>query len=249
MPTASAISFTFNPCEQVEAPPPPGDRRTAVLDTAQLLLLLDVLASHRLYGLFAVAGTLGLRPSELIGLRVGALSLDGDAPALVVREQLQRIKGGDGKTILHRERSTKGGREDKPNPRSIPLSAELVALLRAHLAALRDERERRGADPVEPGPDELLFVTERGTPINDRNLLRTLHRACARAGVPRVSLHSLRHSAGSVMLAHGAQLIDVSAILGHSSPLITARIYAHSFDAGKRTAVDVASAALFRKGA
>ena len=99
---------------------------------------------------------------------------------------------------------------------------------------------------AEPGPDELLFITERGAPINDRNLLRTLHRACARARVPRVSLHSLRHSAGSVMLAHGAQLVDVSAILGHSSPLITAKVYAHSFDAGKRQAANSASAALLR---
>jgi len=51
------------------------------------------------------------------------------------------------------------------------------------------------------------------------------------------------------MLAHGAQLIDVSAIVGHSSPLITARIYAHSCDARKRHAVNAASAALLRKGA
>jgi integrase len=237
-----------NPCDQVEAPPPPGDRRTAVLDTTQLLCLLDELASHRHYALFAVGGTLGLRPSELIGLRVGALSLDGDAPSLVVREQLQRIKGSDGKTTLHRERSTKGGREDKPNPRTIPLSAELVALLRTHLAAMREERVLRGVEPAEPGADELLFVSERGTPINDRNLLRTLHRACARAGVLRVSLHSLRHTAGSVMLAQGEQIVDVSAVLGHANANITASIYGHSFDAGKRSAVAAASAALLRKG-
>jgi integrase len=65
----------------------------------------------------------------------------------------------------------------------------------------------------------------------------------------RVTFHSLRHSAGSVMLARGVELVDVSAVLGHSSPLITARIYAHSFDAGKRHAIDSASAALLRKGA
>lgn len=237
-----------NPCDQVEFPPPPGERRTAVLDTTQLLALLNVLAEHRQYALFVVGGTLGLRPSELIGLRVGALTLDGEAPSLVVREQLQRIKDGDGKTVLHRERSTKGGREDKPNPRTIPLTAELVVVLRKHLAAMTEERAKRGVEPAEPGPDELLFVTERGAPINDRNLLRTLHRACARAGVPRVSLHSLRHTAGSVMLAQGAQIIDVSAVLGHANANITASIYGHSFDAGKRSAVAAASAALLRKG-
>jgi integrase len=51
------------------------------------------------------------------------------------------------------------------------------------------------------------------------------------------------------MLAHGAQLADVSRILGHSSPAVTARSYTHSFDAGQRQAVTLASAALLKKGA
>jgi integrase len=121
-----------------------------------------------------------------------------------------------------------------------------VAVLRTHLAAMTEERVKRGAR--RPSADELLFVTERGTAINDRNLLRTLHRACARAGVPRVSLHSLRHSAGSVMLARGEQIVDVSATLGHANANITASIYGHNFDAGKRSAVNAASAALLRRG-
>jgi len=233
-----------NPCLQVDAPPA-GPRRTAVLDEPQLRRLLDALAGDRLYPLFAVAGTLGLRPSELIGLRIGTLFLDGDAPALVIREQLQRFKGADGKQVVHRERSTKGGDENDPNPRTIPLSAELVAILRAHLTAMKAERLKRGEGA--PDPDDLLFVTERGTPINDRNLLRTLHRACKRAGVPRTSLHGLRHTAGSVMLANGEQIVDVAAVLGHKNPNITAEIYAHSFDAGKRSAVNAASAALLRR--
>lgn len=233
-----------NPCNQVDAPPA-GPRRTEVLDTAQLQKLLDTLAGDRLYALFALAGAIGPRPSELIGLRVGALLLDGDEPALVIREQLQRFKGSDGKQQTHRERSTKGGDEADPNPRTIPLSSELVAILRAYLTALKAERLKRGEGA--PGPDDLLFVTARGTPINDRNLLRTLHRACKRAGVPRTSIHGLRHTAGSVMLAQGEQIVDVAAVLGHKNPNVTAEIYAHSFDAGKRSAVNAASAALLRR--
>lgn len=236
-----------NPCLQVEEPPKPGGRREEVLDIPQLMCLLNELRAHRLYAAFAVLGTLGLRPSELIGLRVGSLTLDGDDSALVVCEQLQRFTGPDGKQVLHRERSTKSGREDEPEARSIPLSPELVPILRAHLTAMKAERLKRGERPIELDPDDLVFTTKNGTPIDDRNLLETLHRACKRAGVPEVSLHSLRHTAGSVMLAQGQQIVDVSAVLGHANPAITARIYAHSFEAGKRSAVNAASAVLLRR--
>lgn len=237
-----------NPVDQVEAPTV-GKRKVKALDTDQVGQLLDTLAGeqHRLYPLFALACTTGMRQAEIIGLRVGALTLTGDDPRLVVREQLQRITDPEtGKEVLHRQ--TPKGEDDESHERVIPLGPELVSLLRAHLARVQLERRTR-SEPAALDSDDLVFPNERGGPLGDRNLLRTLYRACKRAGLPRVSFHSLRHSAGSVMLARGAQLIDVSAILGHSSPMITARIYAHAFEAGKREAINRASAALFRKGA
>lgn len=237
-----------NPVDQVEAPTV-GKRKIKALDTDQAGHLLATLASeqHRLYALFALACTTGMRQAELIGLRFDALTLTGDDPHLVVREQLQRITDMEtGKKVIHRQ--TPKGSDDESHERTIPLSAAQVALMKAHLARLQLERRTRG-EPAPLGADELVFTTERGTPINDDNLRRTLRRALRRAELPQVTFHSLRHTAGSVMLAQGAQLIDVSAILGHSSPLITARIYAHAFDAGKRQAIDSASAALLRKGA
>jgi integrase len=46
-------------------------------------------------------------------------------------------------------------------------------------------------------------------------------------GRPLVSLHGLRHTAGSIMLAAGVPLIVVSRQLGHANPQITAQVYAH----------------------
>ena len=42
-----------------------------------------------------------------------------------------------------------------------------------------------------------------------------------------VTLHGLRHTAGSIALAAGVPLIVVSRQLGHSNPQITANVYAH----------------------
>ncbi|WP_127572507.1 tyrosine-type recombinase/integrase [Georgenia faecalis] len=51
--------------------------------------------------------------------------------------------------------------------------------------------------------------------------------AAARAGLPDVGLHTLRHTAATVMLLNGVPLKVVSDILGHSSITITADIYGH----------------------
>lgn len=64
--------------------------------------------------------------------------------------------------------------------------------------------------------DRLVFVTEFGEPCEPRNALRAFKPAAKRAGLPSsVGLHTLRHSAASVMMASGVPLKIVSDILGH----------------------------------
>ncbi len=46
-------------------------------------------------------------------------------------------------------------------------------------------------------------------------------------GLPVITFHGLRHTCASMMLAAGVPLITVSRQLGHSTPQITAEVYAH----------------------
>ena len=57
----------------------------------------------------------------------------------------------------------------------------------------------------------------------------------------------LRHTAATLMLAARVSLTDVSKILGHSNPEVTARVYAHSLEANRRHAVE-AVARLLNEG-
>jgi len=211
-------------------------RRREVLDEKQIVTLLYLLVTHRLYALYALASATGMRQAELMGVRWGAVDLD--TGTLTVREQLQRIKGPDGKRIIHREDSTKNRKD-----RVLLLAPELVVVLRAH-------KERQLLEKLSLGDayrgEDLVFTSEDGTPLESGALGRQFKRGLKRAKLPEVTFHSLRHSAGSIMLAHGAQLIAVSEVLGHSSVAVTARIYAHSFDAGRRQAVAAAATALLR---
>jgi integrase len=58
-----------------------------------------------------------------------------------------------------------------------------------------------------------------------------------RTGLPAIRFHDLRHTAATLMLASGASLVTVSKVLGHSSPAITATIYAHALDESKAGAI------------
>lgn len=213
---AAAITSEAAPTKYLDAPM-----------AARLLAALDA-EGHRLAALFLIAVTLGPRLGEIIGLRWGAVVLEGDDPRIEIREQLQHVPDAPGRRRIHRERTKSG-------------TARTVQILPAHVAALRAHRahqleERLILDDAWRGED-LVFTSQAGTPLDPSRLLRTLQAALRRAGLPKVTFHSLRHTAGSLMLAAGAQIVDVSKVLGHSTPMVTADIYAHSFEHGQREAV------------
>ncbi|MFL6047505.1 MAG: tyrosine-type recombinase/integrase [Propionibacteriaceae bacterium] len=73
-----------------------------------------------------------------------------------------------------------------------------------------------------------MFTTELCDPSDPRNALRALNAAAKRAGLPSsVGLHTLRHSAASVMLSPGVPLKVVSQVFSHASVAITGDIYGH----------------------
>jgi integrase len=89
-----------------------------------------------------------------------------------------------------------------------------------------------------------VFTTESGEPCDPRNALRALKVAAVRAGLPEAGLHTLRHSAASVLLTRGVPVKVVSEILGHSSIAITGDVYGHVAPDVAREAMDVLGDAL-----
>ncbi|MGZ4511374.1 MAG: tyrosine-type recombinase/integrase, partial [Mycobacterium sp.] len=50
------------------------------------------------------------------------------------------------------------------------------------------------------------------------------------AGIPRVTLHDLRHTSASLAVSAGANVKAVQRMLGHASAAMTLDIYAELFD-------------------
>jgi len=72
-------------------------------------------------------------------------------------------------------------------------------------------------------------------------LPRVLARLCARAGLDKVTLHTLRHTFAAIAAELGFSELTIAGLLGHSVPGVTAR-YAHVPDSALLAAADLVSA-------
>lgn len=217
-----------NPARSTKAPRNDDKVPVQFLTPEEIRTFLGSIRQHRLYALYAVEATYGLRRGEILGLQWANVDIDGPKPCIEVKEQMQELHRDGAIVFVYGTVKTKGGK------RRLVLNAELVALLRQHRTQQREERLALG----QWNGGDLVFTSEAGTPLRARNILRQFHRMLHRANLRQVTFHSLRHSAGSIMLAYGVSLVTVSKTLGHSSVDITAGIYAHLLDIQREHAAE-----------
>jgi integrase len=126
---------------------------------------------------------------------------------------------------------TKAGLEFKGtktgNPRKVRLSPDALASLEEHRK--RQDGFRQQFGPAYRSDLDLIFANPDGTPLRPDSVSGTVSRICRKLGLPKgASLHTLRHSHASLLLAEGVDLATVSERLGHSSVRVTADIYSHA---------------------
>ncbi|MCH7577964.1 MAG: site-specific integrase [Chloroflexi bacterium] len=204
-------AVTVNAASNVDAPSAPRKEfRTLSLEEASRLL--QAALPDRLYGLYVLALTCGLRQAELLGLRWADVDLSGCV--LSVRQQVYRL-GGEWRFT---EPKTKAGR------RTVSLSGSAVEALRERRLAQNAERLRATtwADL------DLVFSNRLGRPIEKGNLLRrSFAPLLEKAGLPHIRFHDLRHTCASLMLAENVNAKVVSEMMGHSSITVTLDVYSH----------------------
>jgi integrase/recombinase XerD len=82
-----------------------------------------------------------------------------------------------------------------------------------------------------------LFLNSLGAPLSRNFAWAMIKRYSLRAGLPRVSPHTLRHSFATHLLQRGADSRSVQALLGHSD-ISTTQIYTHITDRHMRSTYD-----------
>jgi hypothetical protein len=178
------------------------------------------------------------------------LGPDLDADGLLTPE-ITPVGPGDGSGVSFRiaprfradqlrrkEPKTRAGR------RSVTLSPWLLAELRAH--RLRQQEQRLSLGMGRASDDSPVFATLDGSWRTPNSVSTAWSRLADELGFPEITLHALRHTHVSQLIASGADVVTVARRIGHGNPSITLAVYSHLFGSNDQAAAD-ATEMMFRK--
>lgn len=180
-------------------------RPKVILDSKQASALVTAAKGEALGAAIILSIATGMREGEVLGLTRGQLDLGKCRLAVTSNAQVSYT----GKREL-------GSPKTEAGNRVIMLPAFARDALEEHLAR-------------QSPPSVLVFPDpETGELISDSRFLRShFHPILAKAGLPKMPFHDLRHSAATLLKERGVDDVTVSRILGHSSPVITMKLYGH----------------------
>jgi integrase len=194
-------------------------------DDAQVQTFLAAIADHRWAGPLRLEVLYGPRRSEVLGLHWRDVDLD--ARTVTIDGGRVEVRG----VPIWTE-----GKNDRSR-RTFVIDAETVRALRSHRAGQLRERMVAGAEWQD---HDLVVSSKTGTPVAPGNFDQTLERLVARAGVPRLTSHGLRHTAATHMVRQArdaGELRAVADVLGHSPDMLM-KTYAHALPDSIRAVAD-----------
>jgi integrase len=212
-----------NPVSNSEPPIPKKHKGMALLPKEQMLMIESATGPACLPMFLELSAATGARRGEVLALRWS--DVDG-SDVLIARSLTQTRQGLE----------FKGTKTDRP--RRVGLPESVLASLAVHQQ--KQDKLRQQFESDYRADLNLIFANPDGTPLRPDSISASVSLLCRRLGLPKgASLHTLRHSHGSVLLADGVDLATVSERLGHSSVRVTADIYSHALrgrdqDAAKR---------------
>jgi len=218
----------YNPADAVDLPRvkaggADGAEDLRVWTRLQLDRFLAHVAVERLSTMWRLAAWTGMRRGEVAGLTWR--DVDTDTGTLTVRRARVNVTSAD-------------VRESKPKTPKGRRRVELDEETRVALAAWRERQEaERKAWPGTWSGDDLVFTLEDGSALRPDYLSRTFRARTARAGLPVIRFHDLRHTHATLLLAAGVPVKVVSERLGHSTVAFTMDVYQHVLPGQQREAV------------
>lgn len=176
----------------------------------ELATFLSAVKEERLYAMWILVATTGMRRSEILGLRLDSLDLDNNALVVTNTRVVAagQVHDGEGKSERSRRR--------------LALDKATITVLRRHVRMVEEEMRAWGNAYNHNG---LAFCWEDGTPIYPDTITVQLGRISDRLGLPPLTLHGLRHTYATTALRSGIHPKIVSSRLGHAKVAFTLDTY------------------------
>ena len=197
-----------NPTDACELPKVE-HREMQTIPEEQLQAFLAEAKATGVYEMYYIELATGLRRGELLGLKWQ--DIDWKNGIIKVRRQIARVDG----QIVEAPLKTKN------SYRTVTISPQAIEVLKQQRAKTHDQ---------------YVFPSPNGGPISPDSVNNMLKRVLARAGIPKVRFHDLRHTFATIALQNGVDIKTVSGMLGHFSAGFTLDTYAHVTTAAQKEA-------------
>ena len=172
----------------------------------------------------------GIRRGELCGLEWR--DIDFENQVMYVCRSSQYIGN---KTMITKEPKTKSG------IRHFTLSKTACFLLKDYKNWQEEQKTNAGDQWKE---SDRLFTSWNGNPIHPDTVTDWFSKFIKRSGLPYVTLHSLRHTNATLMIAEGTDVCTISKRLGHANTATTLNIYAHALKSKDKEAANTLESVL-----
>lgn len=186
-------------------------------DSETMSKLFELLSGTSLEPVVKLAGYLGLRRSEICGLKWS--HVDREAKVITIAEARTAVNG----------QSVDKGTKNQSSVRR--LGYQGLADMEELMERLWNQRLEEMAALGEKYQDGGFVVCHNGgKPYQPDYLSNRLQRVLRTTELPYVTLHGLRHSFASIAHSRNVPLFGISKALGHSNTTTTTQIYMHLFD-------------------
>lgn len=225
----------YNPVEKVK--PPRDEHKPANYfqpEQIQQILTAADKEETRWRALVYLMAVTGARRGEILSLRWS--DIDFNSNSVCIDSSVNYVSGYG---------KYEGSTKTRKN-RSVIIPPQVTAILKAHKVYQTKRRFMLG-DLWED--NDYIFPNETGGMLVPSAINGFFTRFSKRHNLPHINPHAFRHTAASILIASGIDVVTVANQLGHSSIHTTTDIYAHVIEESKQKASVCISNVILQKQA
>lgn len=199
----------------------------------ELLTLLNLARGDVIYPAILLAGAMGLRRSEALGVRWSRI--DWEKRTVLLDTKIVEYRENGKKKVEPVEEM-----KNKSSRRTLPLPDPVVEMLQVQKEH-REVYRKMFQGSYNTQHLDYVCVNQLGELLRPSYVTDHFRELLEKYGLRHIRFHDLRHTFASLLINQDVPLINVSNFLGHSDLSTTANIYAHLDKASKQASAAVIS--------